>query len=127
MKLKTLLESFDFDDLFPSITNMYPNAKRHRAEFKQAFDICMRIRPAFTNKAIRYQLMDSPHNNDSYYGASDTCFKGTWDLILGKDVNRSKGVDLTDEDMAANSLLCMIFLSTPPAEFKDIRDHLVRV
>ena len=39
MKLKLLLETFDFDDFFPEVCVMYPNAKRHKREFMRAFNM----------------------------------------------------------------------------------------
>ena len=44
MKLKELLQGYDFDEIFPSITMMYPNAKRHKKEFKNAYDIMLQTR-----------------------------------------------------------------------------------
>ena len=57
MKLKLLLESFEFDDIFPSVAVMYPNARRHKREFKEAFDILLSMRPTPSNKNIRYTLL----------------------------------------------------------------------
>ena len=80
----------------------------------------------FTANTIRYQLMQNPYGSGKFFGAPDACFKGSWELILGKNIIRSKEVDLSDEEIAANCLICMIFISTPPAEFKASRDKLVR-
>ena len=34
MKVKELLQTFEFDDLFPTIAIMYPNATREKREFR---------------------------------------------------------------------------------------------
>ena len=118
MKLKRLLETFDFDDFFPEVCVMYPNAKRHRKEFKQAFEMLTTMRYSITNKQIQYLLIEDP-SGDCYFGAHDSCFKANWDVILGKDIVRSKGVSLSDEEMAANCIINIIFLGNHPKDFDD--------
>ena len=53
MKLKRLLETFDFDDFFPEVCVMYPNAKRHKREFMRAFNMLYALEPQPSKKAIR--------------------------------------------------------------------------
>jgi len=118
MKLYQLLQSFEFDDLYPAIVEMYPNAKRHRKEFKQAFEMLTTMRYTLTNKQIQYLLIEDP-SGDCYFGAHDSCFKANWDVILGKDIVRSKGVSLSDEEMAANCIINIIFLGNHPKDFDD--------
>lgn len=125
MKLFQLLQSFEFDELFPSVVAMYPNAKRHRKEFKQAFDMLITMRYTPTNKQIQYLLIEDG-SGDCYFGAHDSNFKANWDVLLGKDIVRSKGVTLTDEEMAANCLLNIIFLGNHPKDFNDSYNILRR-
>ena len=126
MTLQQLFRSFDFDDIFPSVAVMYPNAKRHKKEFQEAYDFMCSIRPVMSKKNIRYQIIDDPDSGDSFFGAVDSNFKTTWEVLAGKNVNRAKGVDLSDEEMAANCLINTIFLATPPRDFEASRRVLVR-
>ena len=125
MKLKYLLQSFEFDDLFPTVAVMYPNARRHKKDFRLAFDLLMDIKPAPSNKNIRYTIIKDEVMGNSYFGANDQNFRSTWDVLLGKDVTRDKGVDLTDEEIAANSLINIIFLGKHPKEFEESYNSLL--
>ncbi len=125
MKLYQLLQSFEFDDLYPTIVEMYPNAKRHRREFRQAFDLLTTMRFTLTKKQIQYQIIEDV-SGDCYFGAHDNCFKANWDVLLGKDIIRGKGVSLTDEEMAANSIINAIFLGTHPKDFDEAFNILIR-
>ena len=126
MKLKYLLESFDFDDLFPTVAEMYPNAKRHRNDFLLAFNLLKDINPAVTNQVIRYTIIHNEVMNQNYFGANDQNFVAPWDVVLGKEVKRDKGVDLSDEEIAANCLRNLIFLGKHPKEFNDAYLSLTR-
>lgn len=126
MKLKKLLETFDFDDLFPEIAKMYPNAKHHRKEFQEAFEIMVGMRITASKQRINYTLIESPNTGDFYYGANDSNFSSTWDVLLGKEIARSKGVDLTDEEIAANCLINAIFIGKHPNAFDNAYNILVR-
>ncbi|MBQ8701994.1 MAG: hypothetical protein IJ549_04450 [Prevotella sp.] len=126
MTLQQLFRSFDFDDIFPSVAVMYPNAKRHKKEFQEAYDLMCSIRPVMSKKNIRYQIIDDPDSGDSFFGAVDSNFKTTWEVLAGKNVCRAKGVDLSDEEMAANCLINTIFLATAPREFEASRRILIR-
>ncbi len=126
MKMKLLLESFEFDDIFPSVAMMYPNARRHKREFKEAFDILLSMRPTPSNKNIRYTLLHDSYSDNSYVGANDQSFRTSWDVLLGKEVKRDKGIDLTDEEICANCLINTIFLGKHPKAFEESYIALTR-
>ncbi|MBR3471200.1 MAG: hypothetical protein IKH22_01245 [Prevotella sp.] len=126
MKLKYLLESFEFDDFFPSVVQMYPNARRHKQEFRHAYDLLVDMRPTPSNKNIRYTLIKDEVMGDSYFGANDQNFRSTWDVLLGKEVKKDKGVDLTEEEIVANCLINVIFLGKHPAEYEQSYLKLTR-
>ncbi|MCR4852232.1 MAG: hypothetical protein K5893_01405 [Prevotella sp.] len=117
MKLKYLLESFEFDDIFPTIAVMYPNAKRHKREFRHAYDLLVDMRPTSSSKNIRYTIIEDEVSGNSYFGANDQNFRTSWDVLLGKEVKKDKGVDLSDEEIVANCLINVIFLGKHPQEF----------
>lgn len=45
MKLYQLLQSFEFEELFPAVNEMYPNAYLHRDIFEKAFNMLCNIQP----------------------------------------------------------------------------------
>ncbi|MBR5038121.1 MAG: hypothetical protein IKX65_05315 [Prevotella sp.] len=126
MKVKELLQTFEFDDLFPTIAIMYPNAKRHKREFKEAFDILTTMKSTASNKTVRYMLIEDPATKDNFFGAQDSNFNTSWDVLVGKEVKRDKFVDLTDEEMAANIIINAIFISKCPKEFEENQRALKR-
>jgi len=126
MKLKTLLETFDFDDFFPEICVMYPNAKRHKHEFLRAFNMLYALQPQPSKKNIRYQLMEDPQTGDTFCGAQDACFSAPWEVLLGKEVTKDRDVDLDDTALVANCLLNVVFIGKHPKEYEDSFQKLVR-
>lgn len=117
MKLYQLLQAFDFEELFPTINEMFPNARLHRDVFEKAFNMLCDIQPVSSKKVIRYELMDDPNSNDMIVGADDSCFNTTWDVCLGKEIKKGKGADLNDEELAANCLLNILFIGRHPQNF----------
>ena len=127
MKLKQLFQSIEFDELFPYVATMYPNARHHRHCFEHAYDIMVGMRAmAGVKKYIRYQLMQDEASGDSFFGAPDMCFRGSWEMLLGKDVRKDGKVDLSDVEIAANCLINMIFIGTHPREYEQEYNELIR-
>ena len=118
MKLYQLLQSFDFEELFPAINEMFPNARLHRDVFEKAFNMLCSIQPVLSKKVIRYELMEDPRSNGMIVGADDNCFNTTWDACLGKEVKKGKGADLNDGELAANCLLNILFIGKHPVNFE---------
>lgn len=119
MKLKELLQAYEFDEIFPHVAVMYPNSKRHKRDFRLAYDLLVNMRPTLSKKNIRYTIIDDPASKSQYFGANDNTFRTTWDVLLGMNVVRDKFVDLTDEELAANCLINTIFLGKHPQEFEE--------
>ena len=117
MKLYQLLQAFEFDELFPTVNGMFPNAKLHRDVFEKAFDILCSTQPIPSKKVIRFELMEDPNSSDMFVGANDSCFQSTWDVCLGKEIKKGKGADLSEEEMAANCLLNVLFIGRHPQGF----------
>lgn len=118
MKLYQLMQSFEFEELFPAINEMFPNARLHRDVFEKAFDMLCSIEPVTSKKVIRYELKEDPNSSDMIVGADDSCFNTTWDACLGKEIKKGKGVDLNDEELAANCLLNVLFIGHHPLNFE---------
>ena len=126
MKLKELLQAYEVDEIFPAVAVMYPKAKRHKRDFRLAYDLLVDMRPTLSKKNIRYTLMEDPSSKSHFFGANDQTFRTTWDVLLGMNVVRDKFVDLTDEELAANCLLNAIFLGKHPRDFEESYTKLVR-
>ena len=126
MKLKELLLGYDFDEIYPSITLMYPNAKRHKKEFKNAYDIMLQTKAVPNKSCIRYRIIEDEVSNSSYFGAEDKDFKNSWEMLLGMDVRKDGKVDLTQEEVLANCLLNAIFIGIHPHEFDADYKTLIR-
>ena len=120
------MQTFEFDDLFPTIAIMYPNAKRHKREFKEAFDLLTTMRATSSKQTVRYMIIEDPFSKDNYFGAKDSNFNTSWDVLLGKEVKRDQYVDLTDEEMAANIIINAIFISKCPKSFEENQRALKR-
>lgn len=126
MKLYQFLQAFDFEEVFPAVNEMFPNANLHRDVFEKAFNMLCSIEPIYSKKSIRYELIPSSNNaNDMIVGADDSSFNTTWDVLLGKDIKKGKGVGLNDTEIAANCLLNILFLGKHPQSFdKDFKKLL---
>ena len=57
MKLYQLLQSFEFEEIFPTVNVMFPNAQLHRDIFEKAFDMLCNIQPITSKKVIKFELM----------------------------------------------------------------------
>lgn len=117
MKLQQYLQAYEFDEIYPNIGLMFPKARNRRAEFHHAYTILLGMKPVLSKKQIRYQLMEDPDSKEMFFGADDNCFKGTWEVLLGKEVKREPKVDLTDTELVANMLLNVVLQGRHPKSF----------
>ena len=117
MKLIEYLQAYEFDEIYPQIGLMYPKGRHQRDQFRHAYDILRSLRPVTSKKQIRYQLMEDPDTNELFFGADDTCFKGTWEVLIGKEVKKEPKVDLTPQEMVANMLLNVVLFGHHPRSF----------
>ncbi len=126
MKLIHLLQAYEFDELMPVINEMFPGTTKYRAALRQAYDILLALEPTESKKNIRYKLMKDPESNNNFIGAEDTCFSTTWEVCLGKEVAREKGVDLSDVELAANCLVNLCLLGRYPRSFEEAHRQLMK-
>lgn len=126
MRLYELLQAYDFDELMPIINDMFPGTAKYRPQLKEGFDILLSMKPVPSQKPIRYRIFSVPGSDEKYVGADDSCFRVTWDVALGKDVGREKGVSLSDDEMVANCLVNICLQGRYPKEFEKAHAVLVR-
>ena len=117
MKLYQLFQSFEFEEIFPTLNAMFPNAQVHRDVFEKAFNMLCDIQPISSKKVIRFELIEDPNSSDMFVGANDSCFFCNWDVCLGKEIKKGKGADINDVEIAANCLLNILFTGRHPQGF----------
>ncbi|HEY9542810.1 hypothetical protein [Prevotella sp.] len=127
MKLQQLFLAYEFDEIMPIINEMFPGTSKYREPLQQAYEILTTMKPVASKKTIRYKIMDAPGSkNEHYIGANDVDFRGPWEVSLGKDVSRERGVDLSDADVLANCLVNLCFLGSYPKEFEKAHQALLK-
>ena len=126
MILKDLFETYDFDDIMEIVVDMFPGTTKYNKQLKQAYDMLLQVEPIDSKESIRYKIIESDDNEESYMGADDDCFENTWDVCMGKEIIREKNVDLTDIEITANSLICLCFISKYPKEFQELHNQLLK-
>ena len=119
MTLQLLLKRYPFDDLMPVVADMFPGTGKYRAALEQGYDILMSLQPVASKKNIRYRIMPDPNSDASRMGAEDAAFDTTWEVCLGKEVVKEKGIDLTDIELAANCLVNVCLIGRHPKAFDE--------
>ncbi|MBP7856673.1 MAG: hypothetical protein KAZ98_02205 [Prevotella sp.] len=119
MRLYELIQAYDFDEIMPVIADMYPGTAKYRDPLKQAYDILRSMKPVPSKRGIRYKIMPGSKGDEHYVGAEDRDFDANWEVCLGKDVSRDKGVDLNDAELVANCLVNICFLAKHPKAFDE--------
>lgn len=126
MTLHELLQAYEFEELMPVIVEMFPGTGKYEKPLRQAYDLLQSMRPVPSKKSIRYKILPAPNGDEQYMGAEDRDFDTTWEVCLGKNLSREKGVDLTDIEMVANSLVNVCFIARHPAAFDKAYAELTR-
>ncbi|MDD5861529.1 MAG: hypothetical protein PUD15_03080 [Prevotella sp.] len=126
MKFYQLLQAYDFEEIFPEVNNMFPNAHLHEDVFRKAFEILQGLKPTLSKKDIRFQFIDNPSTDETFVGVPDTCFQTSWDVILGKELRKEKGVDLNDTQIVANCFLNTVLQSKHPQSFEKFYRKLMK-
>lgn len=124
MKLKELFETYSFDEIMQAISEMFPDTEKYREPLQQAYDLLMQTQPTASNEKICYEILQDDDDDEAYMGAEDQCFAATWDVCLGKEILREEEVDLSDAEIAANSLVNLCFISRYPKVFEEAHRKL---
>lgn len=106
-----------------TINNMYPGTSGYRDQLRLAYDLLLNMRPVPSKKPIRFKIIDGP-GDLKYMGAEDRDFNTTWEVCLGKNLVREKGVDLTDDELVANCLVNICFTARHPKAFDKAFEEL---
>ena len=103
----------------PVVADMFPGTGKFRASLEQGYNILMSLQPVASKKNIRYRIMPDPNSDASFMGAEDAAVDTTWEVCLGKEVVKEKGVDLTDIELAANCLVNVCLIGRHPKAFDE--------
>ena len=117
MKLQQLLQTYEFDDLMPVVADMFPGTGKYRTSLEEGYNILMSLHPVSSKKSIHYRIMEALDGETSFIGAEDVAFNTTWEVCLGKEVVKEKGIELTDIELAANCLVNVCFIGRHPKSF----------
>lgn len=119
MRLYELLQAYDFDEIMPVIVDMFPGTGKYRGQLREAWDTLLGMRPIPSKKEIKYKFIKGANDDEQYVGADDRDFDTTWEVIIGKNVSREKGVDLNDAEMLANCLVNICLIGKHPRSFEN--------
>lgn len=119
MRLYELLQAYDFDEIMPVIVDMFPGTGKYRGQLREAWDTLLGMRPVPSKKEIKYKFIKGANDDEQYVGADDRDFDTTWEVIIGKNVSREKGVDLNDAEMLANCLVNICLIGKHPRRFEN--------
>ncbi len=126
MRLYELIQAYEFDEVMPVIVDMFPGTSKYEKPLKQAYDILLEMKPVASKKDIRYKILTAPNSDEQYMGAEDRDFDTTWEVCLGKNISREKGVDLTDIELVANTLVNICFIARHPKSFDNAYAELTK-
>ena len=124
--LYDLLQAYEFDEIMPIITNMFPGTDKYEKPLREAWNLLLSMNPVLSKKNIRYKLMKGSRAEESYMGAEDKDFDATWEVIIGKNLSREKGVDLSDTELLANCLVNICFIGHHPKAFDKAYNELIK-
>ena len=118
MRLYDLLQAYEFDEIMPVVVDMFPCTGKFRPQLRKAWDMLLEMTPVPSKKGIKYKLMKGSSENEQYVGAEDRDFDASWDVIIGKNLSRDRGVDLNDAEMLANCLVNICLIGKHPKSFE---------
>ncbi len=126
MRLYEYLQAYEFDELMPVIANMFLGTKKYQEPLRQAYDILINMSPVPSKKEIKYKILSSANADEHYMGAEDRDFDTSWEICLGKNITKEKGVDLSDIEMVANALVNVCLIARHPRSFDRAYAELTR-
>ena len=103
----------------PGIVDLFPGTGKYRGQLREAWDTLLGMRPVPSKKEIKYKFIKGANDDEQYVGADDRDFDTTWEVIIGKNVSREKGVDLNDAEMLANCLVNICLIGKHPRSFEN--------
>lgn len=119
MRLYELMQAYEFDEIMPIVVEMFPGTGKYSPQLRQAWELLLGMNPVSSKKVITYKLMKGQNEHENYVGAEDRDFDAQWNVILGKDLKRERGVDLNDAELIANCLVNICLIGQRPRSFDE--------
>lgn len=126
MRLYELLKAYEFDEIMPVVVDMFPGTGKFKSQLQQAWDLLLGMEPVSSDKAITYKVMKGSRENENYIGAEDRDFDGPWNVIIGKNLKRTRGASINDAEMLANCLVNICLIGRHPKSFDSAYNILTR-
>lgn len=126
MRLYELLQAYEFDEIMPVVVDMFPGTGKFKPQLQQAWDLLLGMEPVSSDKAITYKVMKGSRENENYIGAEDRDFDGPWNVIIGKNLKRTRGASINDAEMLANCLVNICLIGRHPKSFDSAYNILTR-
>lgn len=117
MRLYDLLQAYEFDEIMPLVNDMFPGTAKFKPQLHEAWNLLLSMTPVPTKQAIHYKFIKGSRADEQYVGAEDREFQAPWNVIIGKNLSREKGVDLNDAEMLANCLVNICLQGKHPKSF----------
>ena len=126
MQLIDLLKSFTIDEILSAIDEMFPETEQYQPIFREAYQLMITLPLVASKKYIRYRVLTDEENEIEYFGAEDSCFNTTWEVCLAKELVVDDEVELTEVEIAANSLVNMCLIGRCPRQFLPSKNQLLQ-
>lgn len=118
MRLYDLMQAYEFDEIMPVIVDMFPGTGKFKPQLREAWDMLLSMKPVPSKKNITYKFLKDSDSTLQYIGAEDRDFDAPWDVIIGKNLTRERGVSLNDAEMLANCLVNICLVGRHPQAFE---------
>ena len=86
----------------------------------------LKLRLVGSKKYVRYRMLSDEENEIECCGAEDSCFNTTWEVCLAKELVVDEEVELTEVEIAANSLVNMCLIGRCPRQFLPSKNQLLQ-
>lgn len=127
MQVAEILKKYDFETLFTELCDLIPDLSAKRQEISDVYDFLMQQIPVASKKKVTYTLIEDDESFDCFVGAEDKCFEANWNVILGKEVCRAEDIEISDFEIAVNTLLCIMLIGFAPKRFLEFQQELIQM
>lgn len=124
MQLFDIIKNNDFNTVYNELVEIFPEISRKHPELKDVYDFLLSQKPVSSKKVITYKFIEDDDTDNYFIGAEDKCFEANWNVVLGKEVIREEGVEISDLEIAVNALLCIVLLGFAPRRFAELQQEI---
>lgn len=121
-----LFKAYTEDEVMAAIAEMFPDTDQCQHIFREAYRLIPQLTLVPSKKRLRYRILSDEDNDIEYFGAEDSQFNTTWEVCLAKELVVDDDVELSELEIAANSLVNMCLIGRCPRPFLPLKDELLR-